>query len=394
MAELKSVMRGEFIALSFWISFAGAYCGINTCEQFRLSSKEKSKLLSRRFLMLLMAISIGGVAIWSMHFVGMSSIAFEDSNGNHVPVRYRKDLTALSLIVVTILCYAGIYVCSKDSAFVIEKVDTMEEFVRNAGQMSIAEMKSMHSATYIMLLALFKDIHRLVIGGFITAIGVCVMHYLGIAATVTDARIEYDIGIVAASVLIAIIAATAGYWILFRLLALYPHVEFLRVISSFIVAVAVNGMHYTGMAATRYIYVQGFADTIPISDTVSSEGAVIGSIVSSISFVLVILLVTTADLRAWFYLNSRAVRAADELVKSLASTENPLPPVREALRKYLSIRKKQQFINDTIDSPCDFIPNEAKRLLQNDSKKSTFLNISRFRSGVVTIDALSKIQTV
>ena len=394
MAELKSVMRGEYIALSFGISFAGAYCGINTCEQFRLSSKEKPKLLSRRFLMMLMAISIGGVAIWSMHFVGMSSIAFEDSNGNPVPVRYRKDLTALSLIVVIILCYAGIYICSKDSAFVIEKVDTIEEFVRDAAHMSIAEIKTMRSATYIMILALFKDVHRLVIGGFITAFGVCVMHYLGIAATVTDAKIEYDIGVVAASILIAIVAATAGYWILFRLLALYPHIEFLRLISSFIVAVAVNGMHYTGMAATRYVYVKGFADTVPISETVSSEAAVIGAIASSTTFILVILLITTADLRAWFYINSRTVRAADELVKSLACIEHPLPPVREALRKYLSVRRKHQLINDTIDGPCDLITNQAKKLSTKESKTSTFLNISRFRSGVVTIDDLSKGQTV
>lgn len=42
------------------------------------------------------------------------------------------------------------------------------------------------------------------------------------------------------------IAATAAYWILFRLLALYPRMEALRFVSACVAALAVNGMHYTG----------------------------------------------------------------------------------------------------------------------------------------------------
>lgn len=398
MAELKSYMKGEFIALSFAISFAGAYCGINTCEQFRLSSREKPKLLSRRVLMLLMAISIGGVAIWSMHFVGMSSIAFMDSEGNPVSVRYRKDLTTISLVVVIIFCHAGIFICSRDIAFTIEKVDTIEEFVKGAALMSITEIKSMHSATYIMFLALFKDVHRLLLGGFVTALGVCVMHYLGMAAIVTDAKLEYDEGIVAASILIAIIAATAGYWILFRLLALYPHIELLRLISSFIVSLAVNGMHYTGMAATKFIREEGFAARIPISQTVSSEAAVIGAIVSSILFILVILLLTTADLRAWFYMNSRTLRAADELAKSLACSEPSPASVREALRKYCSIRGRHLSTGDTINSPGEFSVNNGKKYLSNESIDGSLHHSlpkpSRFRSGLVAVDDPNIGQTV
>ena len=76
---VHSVFHGEYVALSFGLAFVGAYVGIHLCEQFRLGSREnQSKLLSRQMLLVLMACSIGGVAIWSMHFVGMAAVSFQD----------------------------------------------------------------------------------------------------------------------------------------------------------------------------------------------------------------------------------------------------------------------------------------------------------------------------
>lgn len=382
MGELRSVMRGEFIALSFGISFAGAYCGINTCEQFRLSTREKSKLLNRQVLKFLMAISIGGVAIWSMHFVGMSSVSFVDSDGNSVDVRYRKDYTLLSLVAAIIFCYAGIHICSTDAAFKIDRVDTMDEFIRGAALMSIPEIKNMHSASYIMISALFKGIHRLVIGGFVTAAGVCIMHYLGMSAIITDAKIEYDVGIVAASVLIAMIAATAGYWILFRLLALYPHVELLRLMSSFVVAIAVNGMHYTGMAATKFIYLKGNAASYSNSMSVASESAVTGSLIASMVFLLANLLMTIADLRAWFYTKSRTERVADAIIRSLLHIQNPDATIREAIAKYDTLRGKSLVFSHSSESRYDFLPHQ---IVVRDTISLDSYHFSRYKPTSVAV---------
>ena len=65
----------------------------------------------------------------------------------------------------------------------------------------------------------------------------------------------YNYGIVAASVLIALIACTAAFWILYRLLSLYPHMETLRIASAVVMTIAVCGMHYTGMIALLIIVV-------------------------------------------------------------------------------------------------------------------------------------------
>ena len=66
---------------------------------------------------------------------------------------------------------------------------------------------------------------------------------------VFEGHIKWNPGIVAASVIIAIIAASAAYWILFRLLSLFPDLEVLRIACAVIMSLAVNGMHYTGMVS-------------------------------------------------------------------------------------------------------------------------------------------------
>jgi NO-binding membrane sensor protein with MHYT domain len=66
------------------------------------------------------------------------------------------------------------------------------------------------------------------------------------AMVIEHCKMTWNVGIVAASAIIAVVAATVAFWILFRLLALYPHYEILRIAGAVVAAVAVNGMHYTG----------------------------------------------------------------------------------------------------------------------------------------------------
>lgn len=67
---VRQVKHVEYVVLSFALAFVGAYTAINICDQFRLCLREKSKFLSRTSLQILMALNIGGVTVWSMHFVG------------------------------------------------------------------------------------------------------------------------------------------------------------------------------------------------------------------------------------------------------------------------------------------------------------------------------------
>ena len=104
----------------------------------------------------------------------------------------------------------------------------------------------------VLLSNMLHGLERLIVAGVTAAGGVCIMHYLGMQAMVFDGVIEWNGGIVAASVIIAIVAATAAFWILFRLLSFFPRLEVLRLVCSVVASLAANGMHYTGQAAATF----------------------------------------------------------------------------------------------------------------------------------------------
>ena len=86
----------------------------------------------------------------------------------------------------------------------------------------------------------------LLLGGTIIGLGVASMHYLGMGAVRVQASLSYNSALVAASVIIAVIAGTAALWMALRLDSLWS-----TFIASLVAGVAVNGMHYTGMAAVQ-----------------------------------------------------------------------------------------------------------------------------------------------
>ena len=128
----------------------------------------------------------------------------------------------------------------------------------DARNMTIEEIRRIKNVRIFILSTLFKGLQRLVLCGITTAAGVCVMHYVGMEAMVFDGKIEWNQGIVAASVLIAIVAASAAMWILYRLLSFFPKMEILRFLCSVIAAIAVNGIyiiilfHLIGIALIYY----------------------------------------------------------------------------------------------------------------------------------------------
>jgi PAS domain S-box-containing protein len=146
------------------------------------------------------AVAMGG-GIWSMHFIAM--LAFDAG----MPVQYEVGLTLASLALAIIFTGIGL---------------------------SIVAFKG-STAT------------PLLIGGIAMGLGVTTMHYAGMAAMRMAATINYDDMLLVASVVIAIIAGTAALWLSFNLRSLRA-----KLVSAVVMAAAVCGMHYTGMAAASY----------------------------------------------------------------------------------------------------------------------------------------------
>ncbi|KAI8837790.1 hypothetical protein BJ741DRAFT_603278 [Chytriomyces cf. hyalinus JEL632] len=121
---------------------------------------------------------------------------------------------------------------------------------------SMTQLESAHHETAeleltIDILILFEKPWRIIISGFFIALAVLGMHYMGMLSMRMQAEQIYNPVVVFLSVVIAVVAATAGMFIIFRILPYYPY-EVVKYAAAVIIAVAVNGMHYTGMAAVSY----------------------------------------------------------------------------------------------------------------------------------------------
>ncbi|GGW89455.1 membrane protein [Streptomyces malachitofuscus] len=157
-------------------------------------------------------LALGSVAIgsgiWTMHFIGMMGFTIEGT-----PIHYDRAMTFASLAVGIVMVGIGIFIVGYRGA----------------------------SGT-----ALFT-------GGTVTGLGIASMHYLGMAGMSLDGRLEYDTLVVAASVAIAMAAATAALWAAGQVRGVLWSVG-----ASLVMGVAVTGMHYTGMASL-HVHVHGTA---------------------------------------------------------------------------------------------------------------------------------------
>jgi NO-binding membrane sensor protein with MHYT domain len=85
---------------------------------------------------------------------------------------------------------------------------------------------------------------RIVLGGIIAGLGVAAMHYTGMAAMEINGDISYGSSRVGESIGIAVVAATVALWL--TVTVRKPLAIF---VSALVMGIAVNGMHFTGMSA-------------------------------------------------------------------------------------------------------------------------------------------------
>lgn len=148
-----------------------------------------------------------GVGIWSMHFIGM--LAFS------LPIRLGYD-------VATTLESLGVAIVT--SAFALT--------ITGGERLSLARLGG---------------------GAVAMGAGISTMHYMGMAAIAIVPAISYDPLLAAVSVLIAVTASFVALWLFFRLRDGNSLSQWLtRVAAAVVMGLAISGMHYTAMAASRF----------------------------------------------------------------------------------------------------------------------------------------------
>ncbi|MCL6735819.1 MHYT domain-containing protein [Streptomyces neyagawaensis] len=181
--------------LSYVMACMGAALGLR-CTVRALAATGRAR---RNWLVT--AASAIGTGIWTMHFVAMLGFGVSGTE-----LRYDVPLTILSLLVAMAVVCGGVFAVG---------------YSRNRGR-------------------------ALLLGGLTTGLGVASMHYLGMAAVRMHGEVTYDPALVALSVVIAVVAATAALWA-----ALNIRSPLAVTVASLVMGGAVSSMHYTAMWAVR-----------------------------------------------------------------------------------------------------------------------------------------------
>ena len=184
------------VVLSVAVAILASFTALNLAGRLLVADG-----IARRWWLVAAAVALGG-GIWSMHFVGMLALVMP------MPATYDVWLTLMSLLLPILVVGAGLVILNR-----------------------------------------FGNGPRpLLIAGVLAGLGIVAMHYEGMAAMrMPGVIISYDPSLVAASVVIAIVAATAAFWLAFRTEGAREHL-----VAAVVMGTAIAGMHYTGMAAAQF----------------------------------------------------------------------------------------------------------------------------------------------
>jgi NO-binding membrane sensor protein with MHYT domain len=197
MAEVEHFTYGSVNpVLAFVLSFLGSLLSLVLARRAR-----DARGFTRVRFLILSALSLGGTGIWLMHFMAMVGFDVPES-----PVRYDLLITVLSFAIAVVIVAVGLF-----------------------------------TAVFTRPGAL-----KILAGGFVTGVGIAAMHYTGMLAMDVGGRISFDLGYVAASVGIAVVAATIALCF-----AAVVRGAAATVGAALLMAVAVCSMHYTGMRAIQ-----------------------------------------------------------------------------------------------------------------------------------------------
>ena len=222
--------------LSYLVSVLGSF----TALQLAIAIPAARGLMQRWSAITYAGAAMGGGAIWAMHFIAMLACQMD------LQVSYDLAITAASAVIGIASCMAGLAIAS-------------------AGVFSWG---------------------KLVLAGLFMGLGVTGMHYTGMAAMLMPANTHYDMSIVAASALIAVVASIVALWLAFNLRGRWQMLG-----SALVMGLAVCGMHYTGMQAATFIPNGSQVEQFGLS------GANLGMGIFAVTSVLLVAVLSTSLIR-------------------------------------------------------------------------------------------------
>ncbi len=189
------------VALSLLIAIFASSMALQVAGMARLSDSR----LYRQVAIITGSLALGG-GVWSMHFIGM--LAFQLCTR----VDYSPSLTVLSLLPSLFASWVALQLLARNTISAVQ----------------------------------------LITSGVLVGAGIGAMHYSGMAAMQMAPLLRYDPYWFALSIIVAVVLAILALWVRFGFNGrISSGKEILA--SGMVMGLAIAGMHYTGMAAARFI---------------------------------------------------------------------------------------------------------------------------------------------
>ncbi|RZL36545.1 MAG: EAL domain-containing protein [Rubrivivax sp.] len=271
------------VVLSYITAVFASYVALNLAQRVR----SPDQALARGWWV---AGSLSmGTGIWAMHFVGMLALKLPFEVG------YDAFITLLSWLAAVLVSAIALRTAAEDRL----------------------------------------TPRRLALGATSMGLGICAMHYTGMAALQLAPGIRWNWTLVAASAAVATGAAAAALCVFFALRRLARRwVLWGQAVASLVMGAAVAGMHYTGMAAAGI----DAASVCLSADSLGGEN--LGVLVASATFALLLLTLFTSALDA------HGQRRSQRLQQSLQAATTELN--ERALRDPLTGLANRQLLDDRI----------------------------------------------
>ncbi|WP_321349707.1 PAS domain S-box protein [Halopseudomonas oceani] len=185
--------------VSILVAIAASWLGLQVAG---LAHKAATPL-TRHGALISGAVALGG-GIWAMHFIGMLAFSLP------LDVEYDSQITLLSMVPAVAASLVALHLLSRPQL----------------------------------------GVRGLLVGGVLIGTGIGVMHYVGMTAMRMNAQLLFDPLWFAGSIGIAIVLAIVSLLIRFGLLE-ESHTSLL--VAAVVMGLAISAMHYTGMAAARFV---------------------------------------------------------------------------------------------------------------------------------------------
>ncbi|KAF5018334.1 hypothetical protein F66182_9695 [Fusarium sp. NRRL 66182] len=207
---VPKVYNAGYVALSYLISLVGA---ASTLELINRRSWFNG--ISNHLVLGCSAITMGGISIWCMHFIGNQALTLADGE-TEMQIAYSSGITALSFCMPVLVLLAAFYAIG-----ISNRVDWW----------------------------------RVMTAGLLCGSAICGMHYLG-NASIRNYQCIYETPYIVGAAIIAVVASTVALAMFFIFQSLSASTWWKRTISAIVLAGAVSSMHWCASVGTDYRLVQ------------------------------------------------------------------------------------------------------------------------------------------